>query len=83
MIRVVESSTLRNHLSSVIDEVEHKKDYFLVVRKNRPVSAIVNLDFFEDLLALSSKEYVKSIREARKDYQNGRIHSHTDVFGKL
>ncbi len=30
-------------------------------------------DLIEDILALSSDEYIKSIEEARKDYKNGRI----------
>ena len=44
---------------------------------------IVNLDFFEDLLALSSPKYLKSIKQAREDYQKGRLYSHKEVFGTL
>jgi len=37
-------------------------------------------DFLENLLAATSPEYIESIREARKDYRNGRVYSHDKVF---
>ena len=36
--------------------------------------------FLEDLLAATSPEYLKSIREARADYAAGRVKSHDEVF---
>ncbi len=30
-------------------------------------------DLVEDVVALSSREYLKSIKEARKDYREGRV----------
>jgi len=38
--------------------------------------------FLEDLLAATSPEYLKSIKEAREDYKRGRTKSHQDVFGQ-
>ena len=38
--------------------------------------------FIEDLLAATSPEYLKSIKEAREDYREGRIKSHSEVFGQ-
>jgi hypothetical protein len=38
--------------------------------------------FLEDLLASTSPEYLKSIREARRDYKAGRIKTHEEVFGR-
>ncbi len=83
MLKVVETTTLRNNLAHVIQEISSKKDYLLITKNNKPISAIVNLDFFEDLLALSSKEYLKSIRRAREDYKHGKVFSHEEVFGKI
>jgi len=37
--------------------------------------------FIEDLLAAVSPEYLESIRRARKDYREGRVYSHKEVFG--
>lgn len=36
-------------------------------------------DLFEDLTALSSKEYLTSIREAREDYKHGRVKSIEEI----
>ena len=37
--------------------------------------------FWEDLLAATSPEYLKSICEARADEQAGRVKTHAEVFG--
>ena len=37
-------------------------------------------DFLEDLKALSSKDYVNSIKEAREDYKAGDFRGYTEVF---
>ncbi|MBW1707971.1 MAG: hypothetical protein JRJ86_22900 [Deltaproteobacteria bacterium] len=37
--------------------------------------------FLEDLLASTSPEYLKSIKEARADYKAGRLRTHQEVFG--
>jgi len=38
--------------------------------------------FLEDLLAATSPEYLKSVREARADYKAKRVKTHGEVFGK-
>ena len=37
-------------------------------------------DFLEDLKALSSKDYVNSIREAREDYKAGDVNNFKEIF---
>jgi hypothetical protein len=37
--------------------------------------------FLEDLLASTSPEYLKSIKEAGADYKAGRVRTHQEVFG--
>ncbi|OFV68791.1 MAG: hypothetical protein SCAL_000467 [Candidatus Syntrophoarchaeum caldarius] len=37
-------------------------------------------DSIEDMLALSSDEYLKSIEEARNDYKTGRVRSIEEIF---
>ena len=36
--------------------------------------------FLEDLLASTSPEYLKSIKEARADYKSARVKTHQEVF---
>ena len=38
--------------------------------------------FLEDLIAATSPEYLQSIREARRDFKEGRVKSHGEVFGR-
>ena len=37
--------------------------------------------FLEDLLAATSPDYLKSIRQARADHKAGRVKPHEEVFG--
>ena len=83
MNEIIQVSTLRQSLSDVLSEVEKKKNFLIVGRKGKAVSALVNLDFFEDLLAAHSPTYLKSIKEAREDAKKGRLYTHQEVFGKL
>jgi len=83
MIRTVPTTTLRNNLADVLEEVAKGHKYLLVTKKGNPVSALVNLDFFEDLLALTSPKYLKSIKRARAQYKKGEHYTHEEVFGKL
>lgn len=39
-------------------------------------------DLIENLLASTSPEYLKSIKEARNDYKSGRVKKPNEVFGK-
>lgn len=82
MIKTIPASTLRNNQASALKALEKEKA-LLVTRSGRALSALVDLDYFEDLLALSSPKYLNSIRKARADIKAGRFYSHEEVFGKL
>ena len=82
-MNVVSSTVLRNNLSDTLQEVAKNKKYLLVSKKGKPVSALVNLDFFEDLLALTNKKYLDSIKEAREQYKKGEVYSHEEAFGEV
>ncbi len=36
--------------------------------------------FIEDLLAMTSPDYIQSIKEARADYKTGKTKSHKEIF---
>ncbi len=38
--------------------------------------------FIEDLLAVTSPDYLQSIKEARAEYKKGRTKSHKELFGE-
>jgi prevent-host-death family protein len=82
-MNVITSTTLRNNLSDTLKEVGQKREYLLVSKKGKVSSALVNIDLFEDLLALANKNYVKKIKAAREEYKKGHIVSHDEAFGEL
>ena len=83
MYKTVPSTTLRNNLANVLKALENKEKFLVVTKKGKEVASIVNVSFFEDLLAATSSNYLKSIREAREDYKKGRVFTHEEVFGEL
>ncbi|PJE68934.1 hypothetical protein COU96_02555, partial [Candidatus Shapirobacteria bacterium CG10_big_fil_rev_8_21_14_0_10_38_14] len=78
----ITTTTLRNNLADAIDEVT-KKNYLLVAKRGKITSALVSIDLFEDLIALSNKKYLASIKKAREEYKKGDIFSHQQVFGEV
>ena len=83
MTDVISSTILRNNLAVTLKEVNKKRDYLLVAKKGKLVSALVNLDFFENLLALTSTNYLNSIRKARREYKKGEVFTHEEAFGEI
>ena len=83
MKKAITSSNLRSNLFDVLDAVESDEKYLLITRDKRPVSVLVNLDYFEDLMALKSKKYLKEIQYARTQYNTGETQTFSEVFGEL
>ena len=82
-MNIINATVLRNNLADALAEVTNKKDFLLVSRKGKITSAIVNIDLFEDLLALTNKDYLKSIKKAREEYKKGDIFTHEQLFGEI
>lgn len=38
--------------------------------------------FIEDLIAMTSPEYIQSIKEGRAEYRAGKTKSHKEIFGE-
>jgi len=56
--------------------MKNKISYLTIDKLKNLISSIVHEtmeDFLEDLKALSSKDYVNSIKEAREDYKAGDV----------
>jgi len=82
-MNVISTTILRNNLTDALKEIANKKDYLLVAKKGRITSALVNIELFEDLLALVNKKYVASIKKAREEYKEGNFFTHEQVFGSI
>lgn len=82
-MNIISSTVLRNNLADALSEVNKKKDFLLVAKKGKITSALVNIDLFEDLLALANKKYLKSIKKSREEYRKGDVFTHEEVFGEV
>lgn len=76
-------TTLRDNLAVTLDEVANKETIALLTKRGNPVSALVNIDLLEDLLAMTNKKYLREIKEARAQYKRGEFFTHEEVFGDL
>ena len=84
MANIIQATTLRNNFSDTLDAIEGKRDQFLLIaRKNKISAALVNLDLFEDLLALASPKYLKSIKQSREQIKKGKFLTNEQVFGEI
>lgn len=81
-MNTITATTLRNNLADAIKEVA-KKNYLLVAKRGKITSALVNIDLFEDLIALTNKKYLASIEKAREEYKKGDVLTHGQVFGEV
>ena len=82
-MNVISTTVLRNHLADSLDAVADKKNFLLISKKGKIRSVLVNIDFFEDLLAMASEDYLKSIKEAREQYKRGDVFTHEQAFGDI
>lgn len=82
-MNVINTTVLRNNLADALKDVAKKKDYLLVSNRGKITSAIVDIELFEDLLALSNKKYLSSVKKAREEYKKGETLSHNQAFGEL
>jgi len=82
-MNIINATVLRNNLSDSLNEVIKKKGYLLIARKKKIVSALVDIELFEDLVALSNNKYLKSINKSREEYKKGDVFIHDEVFGEI
>lgn len=78
----ISTTRLRKNLSDALASIGHD-DVLVVTRRGKDEVAIVDLDRFEDLLAASDPEYLKSIKEAREQYKKGEVFTMEEVFGDI
>ena len=84
MTQVIQASTFRANMKTVLDQVESTPDkMFVVQRKGNTSSVLVNSDFLEELLDSHDSKYLESIKEARAQINKGKTFSFNQVFGEI
>jgi len=82
-MNIINAAVLRNNLADTINSLGQDREYFLVAKNKKITSALVDIDLFEDLLALSNSNYLESIKKAREEYKKGDFVSHEEAFGEI
>lgn len=82
-MNIISSTVLRNNLADALSEISKNKDFLLVSKKGKISSALVDIDLFEDLLALTNRDYLESIKKAREEYKNSDVFTHEQAFGEV
>lgn len=78
---------VRDHLSEVLDRVEHQHERVVVTRNGRPAAVIVSPDDLEQMQetidVLSDPEALADIREADAAYARGDVIRGVDAVRNL
>lgn len=83
-IKSIKSSTLRDNLSDVLDDVEKNKGQLLLIeRHGQPEAALVNLDVLESVLDTLDKKLMAKLRRARRQADQGKTVPFAEAFGEL
>ncbi len=63
--------------------VEDGSEPETIIRAVKGMRKSARRAFMENLIAATSPEYLRSIRDARRDFKTGRVKSQWEVFGLL
>ena len=61
-------------------ELNVKLSFYDIVNALKQLNPKARQDFIEDLQAATSPSYIKSIKEARAEYDTGKVFSHKETF---
>jgi len=63
-------------------ELEVKLSFYDIVNALKQLNPKARQDFIEDLQAATSPSYIESIKEARAEYDTGKVLFHKEVYNK-
>ncbi len=78
----------KNYVKEVTPVPEEARILEVGLNANQIIAAVKRMkkadreEFIEDLLAATSPEYLRSVREAREDWRAGRVKELEEVFGE-
>ena len=81
--KIINSTKLRKNIASVLDAISEDNSICIISRNGQQKHAIIDLDYLEDLLAISNPRYLQEIAEARQQAKAGQVFALEDVFGDV
>ena len=81
--KTIDTSDLRNNLSSTIKSLGKQDILFIKSRGKLTGKVIIDDEILEDLLLMQDAKYVKDIAAAREEIKNGDTYTFDEVFGDV
>ena len=83
MIKTINATTLRSHFRESMEHVKQSKKPLVITERAIPTAVLMDIDEFEDLLSAKDKEFMASIKAARKEYAKGDVVNMHDLFADI
>ncbi len=80
--KTIAAAKFRENFAGTLNAVGDD-DVVIITRRGKKERVLVDVDKFEDLLAASDPEYIKSIVKAREEAKSGNVFTFEEVFGNL
>ena len=82
--KIISTRNFQSQFAKMLKDAEKHGIFYNIVRNGESVGVFLPIHFWESLLedmeALSSPRYLKSIREARAEFERGEHYSMDEVF---
>jgi len=82
MVKTISSIEMKDKLDEVLWDIQGGKERYLIKQENEPAAVLVSLMEWEELMdeleiaaEQADEEFQASLREARKDYEAGRVYT--------
>ncbi|MEK7850592.1 MAG: type II toxin-antitoxin system Phd/YefM family antitoxin [Deltaproteobacteria bacterium] len=83
---VVPITQAKRDFLDIMRKVEELDETVAITKKGVPVGVLINMDRYEALLEtidiLSDEETMKVLRRSRKEFKEGKVFTHEEVWGK-
>lgn len=81
--KTIDTSDLRNNLSSTIKSLGKEDILFIKSRGKLTGKVIIDDEILEDLLLMQDAQYIKDLAMAREEIKRGEVYSFDEVFGDV
>lgn len=85
--KIISTRNFQSQFAKMLKNAEHHGIYYNVVKNGESVGVFLPIHFWESLLedmeGLSSPRYLKSIREARAEFERGESVSFEEAFADV
>ena len=79
-------TTVKRNLMKLLKELQGGDSHVIITKDGKASGILMSTEEYEGMMEtleiLSDKKAMKSLKKAQKDFENGRVYTHEDVFSK-